>query len=95
MQHLHARSLQTPLKITGAVVAAMMLASCTTSDQNSAVVGGATGAVIGGVSTGSLKGAAVGSAIGAGAGVLINRLINSPGYCRYRNSRGRFYIARC
>lgn len=87
--------MRTSLKFIIPITAVFMLAGCTTSDQNSAVVGGAAGAVIGGVSTGSLKGAAVGTAIGAGAGVLINRLINSPGYCRYRNSRGRYYVRRC
>ncbi len=87
--------MNTPIKLIMPITAAILLAGCTTSDKNSAVVGGAAGAVIGGVSTGSLKGAAVGSAVGAGAGVLINRIINSPGYCRYRNRNGRFYIARC
>ncbi|MGB7285299.1 MAG: YMGG-like glycine zipper-containing protein [Salaquimonas sp.] len=77
------------------VIAAIALSSCTTSDQNSAVIGGATGAVIGGVATGSLRGAAVGTAIGAGAGVLINRLVNQPGYCRYRGRGGRTYVDRC
>ncbi len=80
------------LFISLAFVAA--LTGCSTTDQNSAVVGGATGAVIGGASTGTLGGAAVGTAIGAGAGVLIGRLLNSD-QCRYRDRRGRYYIARC
>ena len=71
------------------------LAGCTTTDADNAVIGGAAGAVIGGIGTGSLKGAAVGGAIGAGAGVLLGRVLNNPGYCRYRNSRGRIYIAQC
>lgn len=78
-----------------ALIAVIALAGCTTSDRDSAVLGGATGAVVGGVATGNVKGAAVGGAIGAGAGVLINRLVNQPGYCRYRNRYGRTYIARC
>jgi len=73
----------------------LALAGCSTTDKENAVIGGAAGAVIGGIGTGSLKGAAVGTAIGAGAGVLLGRVLNSPGYCRYRNSRGRIYIARC
>jgi hypothetical protein len=73
----------------------LALAGCTTTDNQNAVIGGATGAVIGGVATGSLQGAAVGTAVGAGAGILLGKVLNSPGYCRYRNSRGRLYIAQC
>lgn len=71
------------------------LTACTTADRDRAVVGGAAGAVIGGVATGSLEGAAAGAAIGAGAGVLLGRIADGSPYCRYRNSRGRIYVAPC
>ena len=71
------------------------LAACNTADRDRAVIGGAAGAVIGGVATGSLEGAAAGAAIGAGAGVLLGRVADGSPYCRYRNSRGRIYIASC
>ena len=77
------------------LVLILALAGCTTTDADNAVIGGATGAVIGGVGTGSLKGAAVGGAIGAGAGVLLGRVLSRPGDCRYRDRRGRIYIAPC
>lgn len=83
------------VKFTLPIIAALALAGCSTTDNQNAVIGGATGAVIGGVATGSLQGAAVGTAIGAGAGVLLGRVLDRPGYCRYRNSRGRPYIDRC
>ena len=74
---------------------AMAATGCTTADRDNAVLGGAAGAVIGGVSTGTLEGAAVGGAVGAGAGVLIGRVANSLNNCRYRDRRGRVFIARC
>lgn len=82
-------------KFSAVIALGFALSGCNTTDRDNAVIGGATGAVIGGVATGSLKGAAVGSAIGAGAGVLLGRVLGQDGYCRYRNSRGRLYIARC
>ena len=87
--------MQHSLRFTLPLIAALVLAGCSTTDNQNAVIGGATGAVIGGVATGSLKGAAVGTAVGAGAGVLLGRILEHPGYCRYRNGRGRLYIARC
>jgi hypothetical protein len=87
--------MKTTLKFALPAILALSLAGCSTTDNQNAVIGGATGAVIGGVATGSLQGAAVGTAVGAGAGILLGRVLNSPGYCRYRNSRGRLYIARC
>ena len=73
----------------------MALAACTSTDRDNAVIGGAAGAAIGGLGTGTLKGAAVGAAVGAGTGVLIGRVANSLTHCRYRDRRGRRYIARC
>ena len=71
-----------------------LLAGCTTAERT-AVVGAAAGAAIGGLGTGTLKGAEVGAAVGAGAGVLIGRVANSLTHCRYKDRRGRLYIARC
>ena len=74
-----------------AISMTIALAACTSTDRDNAVIGGAAGAAIGGIGTGSLKGAAV----GAGAGVLIGRVANSLTHCRYKDRRGRLYIARC
>lgn len=69
------------------------LAGCTATERG-ASVGAASGAVIGGVATGNVRGAAVGAAVGGVAGALIGNA-QEPGYCRYRNSRGEIYTARC
>ena len=81
--------------IPAVLMAGLATAGCTTTDQDNAVIGGAAGAAIGGLGTGTLKGAAVGAAVGAGAGVLIGRVANSLTHCRYKDRRGRLYIARC
>ncbi len=78
-----------------ALSATLAFAGCSTTDQNNALLGGATGAVIGGVATGSLEGAAVGGAIGAGAGVLLGRVANTQNQCYYRNRYGVRYVAPC
>lgn len=78
-----------------ALCAMLALAACNSTDRDNAVIGGAAGAAIGGLGTGTLKGAAVGAAVGAGAGVLIGRVANSLTHCRYKDRRGRLYIARC
>ena len=78
-----------------AISMTIVLAACTSTDRDNAVIGGAAGAAIGGIGTGSLKGAAVGAAVGAGAGVLIGRVADSLTHCRYKDRRGRLYIARC
>ncbi len=80
-------------KIAFAVVAMMALAGCTTS-ENDAALGGAAGAVIGGLATGDAGGAIVGGVVGAASGVLIGKATRT-GWCRYRDSRGRIYEARC
>lgn len=76
-----------------AVAAMMALAGCTTSEQDAAL-GGTAGAVIGGLATGDAGGAIVGGVVGAASGVLIGKATRT-GWCRYRDSRGRIYEARC
>lgn len=73
-----------------AVVGSLGAAGCTQTEQavGGAVAGGAIGAIAGGT-----DGALIGAAIGGTAGVLLARLDN--GNCRYRDRRGRVYIARC
>ncbi|MDO6965212.1 glycine zipper 2TM domain-containing protein [Rhizobium alvei] len=71
----------------------LALASCTTTERN-AVVGGVTGATVGAVVSGKPGGVLAGAAIGATAGVLLGKA-SKPDHCRYRDRRGRVYIARC
>lgn len=81
--------------LTGLFVAGTMVTmSACTNTERGAVIGGATGAAIGGLATGKVGGAVVGAGIGAVTGALIGRS-KRRGYCRYRNSRGRIYEARC
>ena len=80
-------------KILMAGAAALMLAGCTTAEQG-AVGGAAVGAAIGGITTGRVEGALAGAAIGGTAGYLIGRS-QRPGWCVYRDNRGRTYEARC
>jgi surface antigen len=87
-------------KITIAAFAAVLafgVAGCTTTEQRAAgggLLGAGAGALIGGAATGTTRGALTGAAIGGAAGVLIG-VATTPGYCRYRDSRGRVYEARC
>lgn len=76
-----------------AVAAMMALAGCTTAEQD-ATVGGLAGAGIGALATGDAGGAIIGGVVGAASGVLIGRATRQ-GWCRYRDSRGRIYEARC
>jgi hypothetical protein len=81
---------------TFAAVLAFGAAGCTTTEQRAAgggLAGAGAGALIGGLATGTTRGALVGAAIGGTAGVLIG-VATTPGYCRYRDSRGRVYEAR-
>jgi surface antigen len=87
-------------KITTAAFAAVLafgVAGCTTTEQRAAgggLAGAGAGALIGGLATGTTRGALTGAAVGGVAGVLIG-VATTPGYCRYRDSRGRIYEARC
>jgi hypothetical protein len=76
-----------------ALAAMMALAGCTTA-ENDAALGGLAGAAIGGLATGDAGGAIIGGVGGAVAGVLIGKATRD-GWCRYRDSRGRIYEARC
>jgi hypothetical protein len=76
-----------------AIAATMALAGCTTA-ENDAALGGLAGAAIGGLATGDAGGAIIGGVGGAVAGVLIGKATRD-GWCRYRDSRGRIYEARC
>ena len=79
-----------------AAAVTLLLAGCETQNQTQATaVGAATGAAIGGLTSGSVAGAVVGGATGAVAGNLIGRAADSQTQCRYRNSAGETYIARC
>ncbi len=77
-----------------AAVLALGVAGCT-STQQGAVIGAGTGALIGQAVGGNTSSTLIGAAAGGLAGALIGDAVGRPGYCRYRNSRGRVYEARC
>ncbi|CAD7042446.1 membrane protein [Pseudorhizobium endolithicum] len=76
------------------LLAGLTLASCTQTEQGTAI-GAGTGAVIGGLATGNVRGAAVGAAIGGVSGALIGSVAEQPGQCYYRDRYGRRYIDDC
>ncbi|MBA3447238.1 MAG: hypothetical protein H0T56_06475 [Pseudaminobacter sp.] len=76
-----------------AAAAVVAMSGCTTA-ENDAAVGGLGGAVVGGLITGDAGGAIVGGVVGAASGVLIGKATRN-GWCRYRDSSGRIYEARC
>lgn len=80
-------------KIAIALAAMVALAGCTTA-ENDAALGGVAGAIVGGVVTGDAGGAVVGGVVGAASGVLLGAATRK-GECRYRDRRGRIYIADC
>ena len=79
---------------TLAAVLALGVAGCT-STQQGAVVGGLVGAGVGQAIGGNTGATLLGAAVGATAGALIGEAAGRPGYCRYRNSRGKIYVDRC
>lgn len=80
-------------KIIIALVAAMAITGCTTTEQD--VAGGAVvGAAVGGLATGRVGGALAGAVIGGAAAGLIGHATRR-GECKYRDRYGRIYIARC
>jgi Glycine zipper 2TM domain len=84
-------------KLTFAALAAVMalgVAGCT-STQQGAVIGGVGGALVGQAVGGNTASTLIGAAVGTAAGALIGDAVGRPGYCRYRNSRGVVYEARC
>lgn len=76
-----------------AIAATLTIAGCTTAERD-ASLGAAAGAAIGGVATGRVGGALAGAVIGGATGVLLGQATRT-GECRYRDRRGRIYIARC
>lgn len=71
------------------------LAACSNTEKG-AVAGGAIGAGTGAlVSNDPVAGALIGGAVGAVAGALIGKSTERPGYCEYRDRRGRRYVDRC
>lgn len=77
-----------------AAVLALGVAGCT-STQKGAAVGAGAGALIGQAVGGNTESTLIGAAAGGLAGALIGDAVGRPGYCRYRNSRGKIYEARC
>lgn len=82
------------------VSVALALTGCTASEKRTAgygVGGAAIGALAGGAIGGNTRGAVTGAAIGATAGTLIGAAQSRNGvqYCRYRDSQGRVFEARC
>ena len=76
-----------------ALAAMLAVTGCTTA-ENDAALGGAAGAVVGGLISGDAGGAIVGGVVGAASGVLLGAATRK-GECRYRDRRGRVYIAAC
>lgn len=73
------------------------VAACTPTEEGAAI-GAGSGALIGAAVAGPGdrgEGALVGGAIGAVAGALIGQSRERPGYCEYRDRRGRRYLERC
>ena len=77
-----------------AAVLALGVAGCT-STQKGATVGAVGGALVGQAIGGNTEATLIGAAAGGLAGALIGDAVGRPGYCRYRNSRGQIYEARC
>ena len=77
-----------------AAVLALGVAGCT-STQQGATVGAVGGALVGQAVGGNTASTLIGAAAGGLAGALIGDAVGRPGYCRYRNSKGQIYEARC
>lgn len=80
-------------KLAFALASMLAIGGCTTA-ENDAALGGVVGAGIGALATGDAGGAVVGGVVGAASGVLLGAATRK-GECRYRDSRGRIYIASC
>ena len=80
-------------KIAFALAAMLAVAGCTTA-ENDAALGGVAGAAVGALVSGDAGGAIVGGLVGAASGVLLGAATRK-GECRYRDGRGRVYIAAC
>jgi membrane protein DedA with SNARE-associated domain len=82
------------MMLIAAVASLAVLAGCTMAER-SAAVGAGVGAGVGAIATGTLEGAAIGSLVGAVGGYLVGRAADRPGYCQYRDRRGRIFYDRC
>lgn len=80
-------------KFAIAVAALAIIGGCTTAEKD-ATLGAAAGATIGAIATGRPEGALVGALAGGATGVLLGAATRK-GECRYRNRKGRIYIAPC
>lgn len=76
-----------------ALSALVLVAGCSTAEQDAAL-GAAAGATIGAIATGRPGGALVGALAGGATGVLLGAATRK-GECRYRNSKGKIYVAPC
>jgi hypothetical protein len=79
--------------IASLLVAPLALGSCTRTERN-VTLGAATGAVVGGVVTGKATGVLAGAVIGGVTMAFVSKA-KRPGYCVYRDRRGRLHEARC
>lgn len=81
------------LLIAALLIVPLALTSCTRTEKNVAL-GAATGAVVGGLVSGKAVGVATGAIIGGVAMVLVSKATR-PGYCVYKDKKGRKHEARC
>lgn len=79
--------------IASLLVAPLALASCTRTEKN-VTLGAATGAIVGGVVTGRTAGVVAGAVIGGVTMAFVSKA-KRPGYCVYKDRRGRLHEARC
>ncbi|TPW26684.1 YMGG-like glycine zipper-containing protein [Pararhizobium mangrovi] len=77
-----------------AVLCIAPLAACTPTERG-ATVGAASGGAIGAALGGDAKSALAGAAVGGAAGALLGKASEGNDQCRYRDRRGRTYVARC
>lgn len=86
------------MKLAVVALLALALAGCQTAREDralgGALIGGGTGALIGGLAGQSAGAAVAGGIIGAAAGAIIADATR-PGYCYYRDRRGRRHYVRC
>lgn len=75
------------------LIVPLALVSCTRTEKN-VTLGAATGAIVGGVVTGRTSGVVAGAVIGGVTMALVSKA-KRPGYCVYRDRRGRLHEARC
>lgn len=75
------------------LIVPLAMTSCTRTEKN-VTVGAATGAVVGGLVGGNVRSAAIGAVIGGVTMAFVSKA-KRPGYCVYRDRRGRLHEARC